>query len=151
MCGGVSPSLCCSRETHKVAVIYVAAGQEDKQSILNNTGGSKAYEDFVAGLGWEVITSSYSSPSTSFFSSLPNSNSAFSSSSFSRFPSFSSPPSFTSSSSYSPSSTSSSLSSSSASSSYPSSNIPLLNPLFNPLLNPLLLVVLLLFHLFSFL
>ena len=35
-------------------MIYVAAGQEDKQSILTNTGGSKAYEDFVAGLGWEV-------------------------------------------------------------------------------------------------
>ncbi|XP_074642711.1 ral GTPase-activating protein subunit alpha-1-like [Tubulanus polymorphus] len=42
------------RETHKVAVIYVAAGQEDKMSILNNSGGSKAYEDFVSGLGWEV-------------------------------------------------------------------------------------------------
>ncbi|KAI0212730.1 Ral GTPase-activating protein subunit alpha-1 [Lamellibrachia satsuma] len=47
------------RETHKVAVIYVAAGQEDKQSILMNTGGSKAYEDFVAGLGWEVSLESH--------------------------------------------------------------------------------------------
>ena len=43
-----------SRETHKIAVIYVAEGQEDKLSILSNCGGSKEYEDFVAGLGWEV-------------------------------------------------------------------------------------------------
>ncbi|XP_010390662.1 ral GTPase-activating protein subunit alpha-1 isoform X10 [Corvus cornix cornix] len=42
------------RETHKIAVFYVAEGQEDKHSILTNTGGSQAYEDFVAGLGWEV-------------------------------------------------------------------------------------------------
>ncbi|GAB1601381.1 ral GTPase-activating protein subunit alpha-1-like isoform X7 [Argonauta hians] len=42
------------RDTHKVAVIYVAEGQEDKHSILANCGGSKAYEDFVSGLGWEV-------------------------------------------------------------------------------------------------
>lgn len=44
-----------SRETHKIAVFYVAEGQEDKHSILTNTGGSQAYEDFVAGLGWEVF------------------------------------------------------------------------------------------------
>ncbi|XP_069320339.1 ral GTPase-activating protein subunit alpha-1 isoform X4 [Eulemur rufifrons] len=42
------------RETHKIAVFYVAEGQEDKHSILTNTGGSQAYEDFVAGLGWEI-------------------------------------------------------------------------------------------------
>ncbi|XP_078589673.1 ral GTPase-activating protein subunit alpha-1-like isoform X6 [Branchiostoma floridae x Branchiostoma japonicum] len=42
------------RETHKIAVIYVAEGQEDKHSILSNPGGSQAYEDFVAGLAWEV-------------------------------------------------------------------------------------------------
>ncbi|CAM9497956.1 unnamed protein product [Lampetra fluviatilis] len=42
------------RETHKIAVLYVAEGQEDKLSILSNQGGSRAYEDFVAGLGWEV-------------------------------------------------------------------------------------------------
>ncbi|XP_068110135.1 ral GTPase-activating protein subunit alpha-1 isoform X5 [Hyperolius riggenbachi] len=42
------------RETHKIAVFYVADGQEDKNSILSNTGGSQEYEDFVAGLGWEV-------------------------------------------------------------------------------------------------
>uniref|UniRef100_A0A8C3NHS3 Ral GTPase activating protein catalytic subunit alpha 1 n=1 Tax=Geospiza parvula TaxID=87175 RepID=A0A8C3NHS3_GEOPR len=49
--------LCCSyldNRTHKIAVFYVAEGQEDKHSILTNTGGSQAYEDFVAGLGWEV-------------------------------------------------------------------------------------------------
>ncbi|XP_029114137.1 ral GTPase-activating protein subunit alpha-1 isoform X2 [Scleropages formosus] len=42
------------RETHKIAVFYVAEGQEDKHSILSNTSGSLAYEDFVSGLGWEV-------------------------------------------------------------------------------------------------
>lgn len=45
----------CSRETHKIAVFYIAEGQEDKCSILANERGSQAYEDFVAGLGWEVI------------------------------------------------------------------------------------------------
>lgn len=44
-----------SRETHKIAVFYIAEGQEDKCSILSNARGSQAYEDFVAGLGWEVI------------------------------------------------------------------------------------------------
>lgn len=43
-----------SRETHKIAVIFVAEGQEDKNSILSNCGASRAFEDFVAGLGWEV-------------------------------------------------------------------------------------------------
>nr|XP_024218531.1 probable Rho GTPase-activating protein CG5521 [Halyomorpha halys] len=42
------------RQTHKVAVIYVAQGQEDKNSILSNSGGSQAYEDFIAGLAWET-------------------------------------------------------------------------------------------------
>lgn len=42
------------RETHKMAVIYVAEGQEDKNSILSNSGGSQAFEDFVAALAWEV-------------------------------------------------------------------------------------------------
>ena len=40
--------------TYKVAVLYVAAGQEDKHSILFNSRGSPAFEEFVAGLGWEV-------------------------------------------------------------------------------------------------
>ncbi|KAG5461712.1 MAG: hypothetical protein BJ554DRAFT_6045, partial [Olpidium bornovanus] len=45
------------RETVKVAVIYVASGQEDEVSILRNAAGSKMYEDFVTSLGWEVMTS----------------------------------------------------------------------------------------------
>ncbi|RMC08055.1 hypothetical protein DUI87_15528 [Hirundo rustica rustica] len=48
-----------SRETHKIAVFYIAEGQEDKCSILANTRGSQAYEDFVAGLGWEVNLSTH--------------------------------------------------------------------------------------------
>lgn len=48
-----------SRETHKLAVFYVANGQEDKNSILSNSSGSKAFDDFVAGLGWEVNLSSH--------------------------------------------------------------------------------------------
>ncbi|XP_075469443.1 ral GTPase-activating protein subunit alpha-1 isoform X2 [Ascaphus truei] len=47
------------RETHKIAVFYVADGQEDKHSILSNTGGSEDYEDFIAGLGWEVNLSNH--------------------------------------------------------------------------------------------
>ena len=46
-----------SRETHKIAVFYIGEGQEDKCSILSNSAGSQAYEDFVSGLGWEVRTS----------------------------------------------------------------------------------------------
>ncbi|KAI8784564.1 ral GTPase-activating protein subunit alpha-2 isoform X1, partial [Biomphalaria glabrata] len=42
------------RETHKIAVIYIGQGQEDKNSILSNSSASRAFEDFVAGLGWEV-------------------------------------------------------------------------------------------------
>lgn len=42
------------RDTHKVAIVYVASGQEDKNSILRNTCGSKAYESFVSALGWEI-------------------------------------------------------------------------------------------------
>lgn len=37
-----------------MAVIYVAYGQEDKNSILSNQGGSIAYEQFLAALAWEV-------------------------------------------------------------------------------------------------
>uniref|UniRef100_A0A8C3Q3D6 Ral GTPase activating protein catalytic subunit alpha 2 n=1 Tax=Chrysolophus pictus TaxID=9089 RepID=A0A8C3Q3D6_CHRPC len=47
------------RETHKIAVFYIAEGQEDKCSILSNASGSQAYEDFVAGLGWEVDLSTH--------------------------------------------------------------------------------------------
>lgn len=42
------------RETHKMAVIYVASGQEDKNSILRNSSGSSMYEMFVSALGWEI-------------------------------------------------------------------------------------------------
>uniref|UniRef100_A0A0A9X1L4 Ral GTPase-activating protein subunit alpha-1 n=3 Tax=Lygus hesperus TaxID=30085 RepID=A0A0A9X1L4_LYGHE len=42
------------RQTHKIAVIYVGQGQEDKISILSNSGGSQSYEEFIAGLAWEV-------------------------------------------------------------------------------------------------
>ncbi|XP_050302652.1 probable Rho GTPase-activating protein CG5521 isoform X3 [Anthonomus grandis grandis] len=42
------------RETHKFAVIYVAPGQEDKNSILSNQSGSAAYEQFLASLAWEI-------------------------------------------------------------------------------------------------
>ncbi|VDN13156.1 unnamed protein product [Dibothriocephalus latus] len=43
-----------SRETHKLAVVYVAPGQEEKQEILSNRCGSLEFENFVAGLGWQV-------------------------------------------------------------------------------------------------
>ncbi|KAI6202932.1 hypothetical protein M3Y94_00498200 [Aphelenchoides besseyi] len=43
-----------SREFHKVAVIYVARGQEEKLAILGNTVGSEAFDEFVSGLGWPV-------------------------------------------------------------------------------------------------
>ena len=36
-------------------MMYVACGQEDRESILKNTSGSRDFEDFVAGLGWEVV------------------------------------------------------------------------------------------------
>lgn len=42
------------RETHKIAVIYVGPGQESKDAILRNKVGSRAFEDFVTRLGWEV-------------------------------------------------------------------------------------------------
>lgn len=48
-----------NRETHKIAVIYIAAGQEDKNSILANATSSRAFEDFVSGLGWEVNLASH--------------------------------------------------------------------------------------------
>ena len=46
--------LSSSRETHKIALVYVAQGQEDKTSIMSNCVGSEEYERFVAGLAWEV-------------------------------------------------------------------------------------------------
>ncbi|CAG0893492.1 unnamed protein product [Darwinula stevensoni] len=47
------------RDKHKIAVIYVAEGQEDKSSILRNSGGSQSYEEFLSGLGWEVELASH--------------------------------------------------------------------------------------------
>ncbi|XP_019874544.2 probable Rho GTPase-activating protein CG5521 isoform X2 [Aethina tumida] len=55
------------RETHKVAVIYVAPGQEDKNSILSNQGGSAAYEQFLAALAWEIELEGH----TGFLGGLP--------------------------------------------------------------------------------
>lgn len=43
-----------SRETHKIALLYVSQGEEDKASIMFNSAGSEEYERFVAGLAWEV-------------------------------------------------------------------------------------------------
>lgn len=47
------------RETHKIALLYVAQGQEDKTSIMSNSVGSEEYERFVAGLAWEVDLSKH--------------------------------------------------------------------------------------------
>ncbi|XP_033639628.1 ral GTPase-activating protein subunit alpha-2-like isoform X1 [Asterias rubens] len=47
------------RETHKIAVLYVAEGQEDKMSVLGNNRGSQAFENFIAGLAWEVDLSTH--------------------------------------------------------------------------------------------
>ncbi|KAI1298893.1 Ral GTPase-activating protein subunit alpha-2 [Mortierella claussenii] len=42
------------RETFKIAILYVAAGQEGEKAILHNSKGSAAYSRFVGDLGWEV-------------------------------------------------------------------------------------------------
>lgn len=47
------------RETHKIALLYVAQGEEDKASIMFNSAGSEEYERFVAGLAWEVDLSKH--------------------------------------------------------------------------------------------
>nr|XP_018896706.1 PREDICTED: ral GTPase-activating protein subunit alpha-1 isoform X1 [Bemisia tabaci] len=47
------------RETHKIAVIYVGDGQENKDVILSNCGGSAAYEQFISQLAWEVQLDSH--------------------------------------------------------------------------------------------
>lgn len=43
------------RETHKIAIIYIGEGQEDKMSILSNEFGSKDYEEFLNALAWPVF------------------------------------------------------------------------------------------------
>jgi hypothetical protein len=47
------------RETHKIAVIYIGYGQEDKTSIFSNTHGSSNYEEFLTHLGWQVDLSKH--------------------------------------------------------------------------------------------
>lgn len=47
------------RETHKIAIIYVAPGQESKDAILGNKAGSRTFEEFVSRLGWEVNLASH--------------------------------------------------------------------------------------------
>lgn len=42
------------RDKHKIAVVYVGPGQETKESILLNKSGSRAFEEFVSRLGWEI-------------------------------------------------------------------------------------------------
>ncbi|CEP09769.1 hypothetical protein [Parasitella parasitica] len=42
------------RETMKIGLVYVAYGQEDEQSILQNSRGSERYNAFVNSLGWEI-------------------------------------------------------------------------------------------------
>ena len=42
------------REHHKIAVVYVGPGQDDRDVILNNTSGSVQYEEFVRAIGWEI-------------------------------------------------------------------------------------------------
>ncbi|RCI03744.1 Ral GTPase-activating protein subunit alpha-2, partial [Rhizopus stolonifer] len=42
------------RETMKIGLIYVAHGQEDEQTILQNSRGSEKYNAFVNSLGWEI-------------------------------------------------------------------------------------------------
>lgn len=45
-----------SRQLFKAALIYVGKEQEDEQSILNNSVGSRQYQEFVDTLGWSVIS-----------------------------------------------------------------------------------------------
>ena len=43
-----------SREIHKFGLIYIARGDEKRKDALSHNVGSKEFEEFVAGLGWEV-------------------------------------------------------------------------------------------------
>ncbi|XP_065324936.1 ral GTPase-activating protein subunit alpha-1-like isoform X2 [Gordionus sp. m RMFG-2023] len=64
-------SLNC-RETYKIAVIYVAHGQEDKASILSNTRGSKSYEYFLSGLGMTIDVNEHKGFNGGLISSATN-------------------------------------------------------------------------------
>ena len=44
-----------SRETHKIAIIYIGPGQQDKNAILSNEIGSEDYEAFLNSIAWTVI------------------------------------------------------------------------------------------------
>ena len=46
-----------SRETHKIAIIYIGPGQQDKNTILSNEIGSEDYEEFLNSIAWTVIIS----------------------------------------------------------------------------------------------
>lgn len=47
------------RETHKIAVIYIAEGQDERLQILSNERGSQDYEDFLNALAWPVDLESH--------------------------------------------------------------------------------------------
>ncbi|KAI9480932.1 MAG: hypothetical protein EXX96DRAFT_564755 [Benjaminiella poitrasii] len=47
------------RETMKIGLIYVGHGQEDEQSILQNSQGSESYHAFVNSLGWQIDIASH--------------------------------------------------------------------------------------------
>ncbi|KAJ3023285.1 Ral GTPase-activating protein subunit alpha-2 [Thoreauomyces humboldtii] len=64
------------RETVKLAVMYVAPGQEDEQSIFRNSRGSLEYQEFVASLGWEVDLTTHPGFLGGLEKSLANGNSA---------------------------------------------------------------------------
>ncbi|PRP83806.1 ral GTPase-activating protein subunit alpha-2 [Planoprotostelium fungivorum] len=46
--------LMATREHFRVAVVYVGAGQETSQTIMENSHGSPLYQEFLEGLGWSV-------------------------------------------------------------------------------------------------
>ena len=43
-----------NREIHKFGLIYIAQGDEKRKDALSHNVGSKEFEEFVQGLGWEV-------------------------------------------------------------------------------------------------
>ncbi|VDM17756.1 unnamed protein product [Hydatigera taeniaeformis] len=43
-----------SRQTYKIALVYVGPGQEEKQDILSNSRGSVEFQQFASNLGWPV-------------------------------------------------------------------------------------------------
>ncbi|KAI6660540.1 Ral GTPase-activating protein subunit alpha-1 [Oopsacas minuta] len=47
------------RHHYKIGVIYIGPGQEKQLDILNNSSGSKEFNNFVESLGWEVETKSH--------------------------------------------------------------------------------------------